>query len=73
MGTDDYIEGTINTTSIQKVKIVVDGEVLRQTTTINGAYKIYARDLVKGAKQKVEIVGFTSRHQEVARTTVAVK
>ncbi|MES5896820.1 Ig-like domain-containing protein [Bacillus cereus group sp. RP43] len=72
LGTDNYIEGTVSAT-IQKVKIIVDGELLRQTTVENGTYKIYARDLVKDAKQKVEIAGFTSDNQEVARTKVEVK
>ncbi|MES5896838.1 Ig-like domain-containing protein [Bacillus cereus group sp. RP43] len=72
LGTDNYIDGTVSAT-IQKVKIIVDGEVLRQTTVENGTYKIYARDLVKDAKQKVEIAGFTSGNQEVARTKVEVK
>ncbi|EJQ43726.1 hypothetical protein IEQ_05054, partial [Bacillus cereus BAG6X1-2] len=72
LGIDEYIEGTVGE-SVQKMKVLVDGEALRQTMVVDGTYKIYAKDLVKDAKQQVEIVGFTSNNQEIGKITVEVK
>ncbi|WP_241677774.1 immunoglobulin-like domain-containing protein, partial [Bacillus cereus] len=72
LGIDNSITGTSDS-GITKVKVVVDDTILRQAVTSDGAYSIYAKDIVKGANQKVEIAGFNSMNQEVNRTKVTVK
>ncbi|PHA05920.1 hypothetical protein COE70_33735, partial [Bacillus cereus] len=72
LGTDQFVTGTISS-SVTKVKIVVDGQVLRQTATIDGTYKIYAEDLITDTSQKIEIVGYNDQNTELSRTIVQVK
>ncbi|MGH0590628.1 Ig-like domain-containing protein, partial [Bacillus mycoides] len=71
IGTDN-ITGTASP-SITKVKILVDGDIIRQTSTNEGSFAIYARDIVKDPTQKVEIAGYDSNNQEVIRTDVQVR
>ncbi|PER88092.1 immunoglobulin-like domain-containing protein, partial [Bacillus cereus] len=48
LGIDSFITGTSDST-VTKVKVLVDGTILRQTATSDGAYSIYAKDVVKDA------------------------
>ncbi|MBC2117882.1 Ig-like domain-containing protein [Listeria booriae] len=71
MATDQNVSGTAGS-SITRVKIFVNGDVKRQTSVANGAYAIYAKDVITSASDTVEIAGYDAQGFERSRVTVPV-
>ncbi|MBC2022100.1 hypothetical protein HCA81_13680 [Listeria booriae] len=71
MATDQNVSGTAGS-SITRVKIFVNGDVKRQTSVANGAYAIYAKDVITSAIDTVEIAGYDAQGFERSRVTVPV-
>ncbi|WP_179189829.1 immunoglobulin-like domain-containing protein, partial [Enterococcus faecium] len=74
---ENYILGsnTINGTAksgIARVKLFVNGHVVRQTTVENGKYSIWASDVVTSIGDKVEIIGMDANGVERSRVTVTI-
>ncbi|NBA28488.1 hypothetical protein GVK65_13320, partial [Enterococcus hirae] len=74
---ENYILGsnTINGTAksgIARVKLFVNGQVVRQTTVENGKYSIWASDMVTSIGDKVEIIGMDANGVERSRVTVTI-
>ncbi|EGP5140841.1 hypothetical protein EL466_13730, partial [Enterococcus faecium] len=75
---ENYILGsnTINGTAksgIARVKLFVNGHVVRQTTVENGKYSIWASDVVTSIGDKVEIIGMDANGVERSRVTVTIE
>ncbi|MBO1103522.1 immunoglobulin-like domain-containing protein [Enterococcus hirae] len=75
---EKYILGsnTINGTAksgIARVKLFVNGHVVRQTTVENGKYGIWASDVVTSIGDKVEIIGMDANGVERSRVTVTIE
>ncbi|MBC1554092.1 hypothetical protein HB901_15295 [Listeria booriae] len=71
MATDQNVSGTAGS-SITRVKIFVNGDVKRQTSVADGAYAIYAKDVITSASDTVEIAGYDAQGFERNRVTVPV-
>ncbi|MBC1563761.1 Ig-like domain-containing protein [Listeria booriae] len=71
MAKDQNVSGTAGS-SITRVKIFVNGDVKRQTSVANGAYAIYAKDVITSASDTVEIAGYDAQGFERSRVTVPV-
>ncbi|MBC2100175.1 hypothetical protein HCJ70_14075 [Listeria booriae] len=71
MATDQNVSGTAGS-SITRVKIFVNGDVKRQTSVADGAYAIYAKDVITSASDTVEMAGYDSQGFERNRVTVPV-
>ncbi|MBC1795875.1 hypothetical protein HCA55_04010 [Listeria booriae] len=71
MATDQNVSGTAGS-SITRVKIFVNGDVKRQTSVVDGAYAIYAKDIITSASDTVEIAGYDAQGFERSRVTVPV-
>ncbi|MBC2147356.1 Ig-like domain-containing protein [Listeria booriae] len=71
MATDQNVSGTAGS-SITRVKIFANGDVKRQTSVANGAYAIYAKDVITSASDTVEIAGYDAQGFERSRVTVSV-
>ncbi|MDT0112075.1 Ig-like domain-containing protein [Listeria booriae] len=69
--TDQNVSGTAGS-SITRVKIFVNGDVKRQTSVADGAYAIYAKDVITSASDTVEIAGYDAQGFERNRVTVPV-
>ena len=74
---ENYILGsnTINGTAksgIARVKLFVNGHVVRQTAVENGEYSIWASDVVTSIGDKVEIIGMDANGVERSRVTVTI-
>lgn len=74
---ENYILGsnTINGTAksgIARVKLFVNGHVVRQTAVENGQYGIWASDVVTNIGDKVEIIGMDVDGVERSRVTVTI-
>ncbi|MBC2271378.1 hypothetical protein HCB20_11705 [Listeria welshimeri] len=57
---------------ITRVKIYVNGELKRQTNVADGAYSIYAKDVITKASDEVVIVGYDTQGYERNRVSVPV-
>ncbi|EEO3343509.1 hypothetical protein G5799_002712 [Listeria monocytogenes] len=57
---------------ITRVKIYVNGELKRQTNVVDGAYGIYAKDVITKASDEVVIVGYDTQGYERNRVSVPV-
>ncbi|MBC1826631.1 hypothetical protein HCI96_05675 [Listeria seeligeri] len=51
-------------TDIACVKIYVNGELKRQTNVVDGAYGIYAKDVITKVSDEVVIVGYSAQGYE---------
>ncbi|MBC2205855.1 Ig-like domain-containing protein [Listeria booriae] len=71
MAKDQNVSGTAGS-SITRVKIFVNGDVKRQTSVVDGAYAIYAKDVITSASDTVEIAGYDAQGFERSRVTVPV-
>ncbi|CAM4182042.1 Bacterial Ig domain-containing protein [Listeria booriae] len=71
MATDQNVSGTAGS-SITRVKIFVNGDVKRQTSVADGAYAIYAKDVITSASDTVEMAGYDAQGFERNRVTVPV-
>ncbi|MBC2180020.1 hypothetical protein HCJ82_07660 [Listeria booriae] len=71
MATDQNVSGTAGS-GITRVKIFVNGDVKRQTSVADGAYAIYAKDVITSASDTVEIAGYDAQGFERNRVTVPV-
>ncbi|MBC2161739.1 Ig-like domain-containing protein [Listeria booriae] len=71
MATDQNVSGTAGS-GITRVKIFVNGDVKRQTSVADGAYGIYAKDVITSASDTVEIAGYDAQGFERNRVTVPV-
>ncbi|CAD5902962.1 hypothetical protein CMALT394_580001 [Carnobacterium maltaromaticum] len=58
--------------NLANVKLYVNGVLKRQVRAVNGAYEVYAKDVVTKATDKVEIVGFDANGFERNRVKVKV-
>ncbi|EDN8189252.1 hypothetical protein GSY37_14700 [Listeria monocytogenes] len=57
---------------IARVKIYVNGELKRQTNVVDGAYGIYAKDVITKTSDEVVIVGYDTQGYERNRVSVQV-
>ncbi|MDT0112076.1 Ig-like domain-containing protein [Listeria booriae] len=71
MAKDQNVSGTAGS-SITRVKIFVNGDVKRQTSVANGAYAVYAKDVITSVSDTVEIAGYDAQGFERSRVTVSV-
>ncbi|MBC6316248.1 immunoglobulin-like domain-containing protein [Listeria grandensis] len=69
---DDLLTGTVSE-DIEKVKLVVDGELLNNVMVKDGEFSMYALGFVNANSKKVELVGYSKAGFELKRITVEVQ
>ncbi|MBM5677953.1 immunoglobulin-like domain-containing protein [Listeria seeligeri] len=71
LASDQTVSGQAGT-DIARVKIYVNGELKRQTNVVDGAYGIYAKDVITKVSDDVVIVGYDAQGYERNRVAVSV-